>query len=381
MPHIAIYIYGLTGGGATRRTLTLANGFAERGHKVDLLVLEASGPAHSELSPQVNLIRLESPGIKACGRIPWRRRKNQVAASASALANHLRRERPDVLMSGANHAHLSAITARVIARVPIRLVLRVSTHLTDSHLSDTRRPRPFRLRWARRRYGRADAAIAVSEGIADDLIRHTTLSAECVFTIHNPTFTNAISSKASEPVEHPWLEKGAPPVVLGAGRISRQKDFPTLIEAFAKLRAERPARLIILGEGKQRARLLAMAEELGVAADVDLPGFQDNPFPWMAHASVFALSSAWEGSPGVLIEAMACGCPVVSTDCPSGPKEILNKGALGPLVPVGDAAGMACAIGTRLDAPRDAVRLKERAAEFSVDRAVDAYLRVLVGDS
>jgi glycosyltransferase involved in cell wall biosynthesis len=380
LKHIAIFIYGLTGGGATRRTLTLANGFAERGHRVDLLVLNPRGPAERDLSPLVNLVRLDSLGIRTCGRIGWRKRKNQVVAGTTELARYLRREQPDVLMSAANHVHLSALTARALARVPVRLVLRVSTHLTDSHLSGARRPRPFRLRWARRRYGGADAAIGVSKGIAEDLIRHTALPAERTFAVYNPVSTAEILDKGKEALGHPWFAQKGPPVILGAGRISRQKDFVTLVRAFARLREQRPARLVILGDGKQREQLLALAEELGVATDVVLPGFQDNPFCWMSRASLFVLSSAWEGFPGVLIEAMACGCPVVSTDCPSGPSEILQNGAYGPLVPVGDAAALAQAMLMRLDAPPDANRLMERAAEFSVDRAIDSYLQVLCGE-
>jgi glycosyltransferase involved in cell wall biosynthesis len=168
-------------------------------------------------------------------------------------------------------------------------------------------------------------------------------------------------------------------VLLGAGRFSPSKDFTTLVAAFARLRARRPARLIILGEGKQRVEIAALTERFGVAEDVDLPGFIDNPFPWMARAAVFVLSSVWEGFPGVLIEAMACGCPVVSTDCPSGPVEILDHGAYGRLVSPGDDAALALAIEATLDSPPERGQLRRRAAEFSVDRAIDDYLRVLLG--
>jgi glycosyltransferase involved in cell wall biosynthesis len=158
-----------------------------------------------------------------------------------------------------------------------------------------------------------------------------------------------------------------------------QKDFPTLLKAFARVRAVRPARLLILGEGKERTELEVLARELGVASDVALPGFVPNPFPHMMRASVFVLSSAWEGLPGVLIEAMACGCPVVSTDCPSGPAEILDGGVYGPLVPVGDDAALAKAILSVLETPPDPERLRARAALFSTDHAADQYLELLLG--
>jgi glycosyltransferase involved in cell wall biosynthesis len=169
-------------------------------------------------------------------------------------------------------------------------------------------------------------------------------------------------------------------VVLGAGRLHPQKDFPTLLRAFARVRAQRPARLVVLGSGKRAARraaLLALAGRLGVGADVDLPGFAENPYAYMARAAVFALSSAWEGLPTALIEAMACGCPVVSTDCPSGPAEILEGGRYGELVPVGDDAALAAALLRALDAPPARAALRARAAQFSLEAAVERYLPVL----
>ena len=190
--------------------------------------------------------------------------------------------------------------------------------------------------------------------------------------------TAALEAAAREPVAHAWLRPGEPPVVLGVGKLSPQKGFDVLLRAFARVRAERPARLVILGEGPQRRALERLARELGIADDVSLPGFVANPFAWMARCAVFALSSRWEGLPSVLIEALACGCAVVSTDCPSGPAEILDGGAFGPLCPVGDAAALAGAILRVLEAPTAPARLRARAATFSVDAAADRYLEVLL---
>jgi len=170
---------------------------------------------------------------------------------------------------------------------------------------------------------------------------------------------------------------------LGVGRLDPQKDFPTLIRAFARVRAQRPARLIVLGaEGHERhskyvAELKALPARLGIADDVDLPGFRHNPFAFMSRAAVFVLSSIYEGLGNVLIEALACGTPVVSTDCPSGPAEILEGGRFGALVPVGDDAAMAAAIAATLDRPPAAATLRERARMFSVERAVDRYLDLM----
>jgi glycosyltransferase involved in cell wall biosynthesis len=189
---------------------------------------------------------------------------------------------------------------------------------------------------------------------------------------------------AGQPVAHRWFLPAAPPVVLGVGSLSERKDFPTLLRAFAKLRKQRDCRLVILGEAgspkkteEQRAALMALAAELGVAADVDLPGFVANPFAYMARAAAFVLSSAFEGLPGALIQAMACGCPVVSTDCLSGPAEILEGGRFGAMVPVGDDQAMAAAIAATLDRPIAAATLRGRAGMFSVDRAVDRYLDLM----
>lgn len=377
--HLAIYIYGLTGGGATRRTLTLAEGFAARGHRVDLVVVSAKGPLMRELPRRVRLVALDSPAVRTAAHIKWRRRRKQILVSVAALARYLRRERPDVLMSAANHVHMSAVWARRLAGVSIPLVLRVSNHLTHSHLSETRRQRPMRLWLARRLYGWADAAIGVSRGISEDLAQHTAIPKARIITIYNPTFTAESLHKAASPLEHPWLTPDSPPVILGAGRLTTQKDFPTLLRAFARIRKRCPARLVILGEGKSRPALIDLATDLGIVQEMMLPGFVDNPFAWMSRSAVFVLSSVWEGFPGVLIEAMACGCPVVSTDCPSGPAEILNGDEYGPLVSMGDDKALAEAVLNTLQEPLDPAKLRARAAEYSVDRALDRYLEVLLG--
>src|SRR5439155_27303373 len=165
-----------------------------------------------------------------------------------------------------------------------------------------------------------------------------------IATIFEPVVDDSLGLKAKESLDHPWLAAGEPPVLLGVGHLRLQKDFPTLIRAFALARARRPMRLVLLGEGGQRTELQKMIEDFGVQADVCLYGYTENPFAWMANASMFVLSSAWEGLPAVLIEALACGCPVVSTDCPSGPREILDGGKYGKLVPCFDPQALSEAI-------------------------------------
>jgi glycosyltransferase involved in cell wall biosynthesis len=241
-------------------------------------------------------------------------------------------------------------------------------------------------RLMRRTYAMADAIVAVSKTVADDLGSVAGIPRHSITTIYNPVVTPNLPSRASESMDHPWFAPGAPPVVLSVGRLAPVKDFPVLLRAFARVRAVRDAKLIILGEGKdapetsrRRAELMALATELGVAADVQLPGFAQNPLAYMARAAVFVLSSTWEGFGNVLVEALACGCPVVSTDCPSGPAEILDRGRYGRLVPVCDDVAMAEAILATLDAPPDPEVLRARGALFSADRAVESYLAALFG--
>ena len=195
--------------------------------------------------------------------------------------------------------------------------------------------------------------------------------------IYNPVVTPELYQKITEFSEHPWFAPNSPPVILGVGRLEMQKDFATLIRAFAKVQSQRPARLMILGEGISRPQLEALVRELGVAENVTLPGFVANPYAYMARSAVFVLSSLFEGLPTVLIEAMAAGTSVVSTDCKSGPAEILERGLYGKLVPVGDIEAMAKAIISTLDRPVDAVLLQQKAAEFSLKKSVAQYLEVL----
>jgi glycosyltransferase involved in cell wall biosynthesis len=297
------------------------------------------------------------------------------------------RAAPYALYAANTQRNLEALFARRLAGVDTRIVVTERNAFHDSHLQRGWSGR-FLPGLVRRMYGQADAVVAVSDGVADELAAWSGLPRAQIVTIYNPVVTEELIVGQSEPVDHPWFQPGTPPVIMSAGRLGRAKDHPMLIRAFARVRRARPARLVIFGQGKTEAKtarsvaaLQALAGELGVAGDVALPGFVANPFAYMARAAVFALSSINEGLPGVLIQAMACGCPVVSTDCPSGPAEILAGGRYGRLVPPGDEAALAAAILATLDTPPVATPLRERAGFFSVDRAVAQYERVMLGDS
>jgi glycosyltransferase involved in cell wall biosynthesis len=275
-----------------------------------------------------------------------------------------------------SHANLIALWANKLAGGTTPVV--VTEHSTMSQANAV--PRQFDGRFLPRLlrtfYPWAASVVAVSKGAADDFARTSGLARDRIEVVYNPVITPAFLELAHRNADHPWFAPGQPPVVLGVGRLTPAKDFPTLVRAFAQVRQRRPARLMIVGEGPERARLEALIAELRIGDDTALPGFRENAAAYMAAASVFVLSSAWEGLPTVLIEALAAGSRVVSTDCPSGPREILQDGRLGLLVPVGDASALADAILATLDRPRTQLPA-DALAPFSMDAAVDHYLRVI----
>ena len=305
-----------------------------------------------------------------------------LASSIFPLVAYLRRQRPHALLSVANHTNGAALWAWRLAGVHTRLVIRVSNHLSRTEQPIPRRRNTLhtlRLWPACLCYAWADQIIAVSQRVADDVMSITGLPAERVRTIYNPVISPELSAQAAEPLEHAWFAPGQPAVILSVGRLTKQKDFATLLRAFARLRAVREARLVILGEGEERPNLIELARQLGISAEVALLGCVANPFPYMKQAAVFVLSSAWEGLPSVLIEALACGCPVVSTNCPGGAAEILSNGRYGRLVPVGDDEKLSDAILAVLAAPPQRQMLTAGTARFATDSAVDQYLEVLLG--
>lgn len=349
-------------GGVERMMMNLVEGFAARGCRVELLALGAPGAAPSCLPAGVTGVDL---GVR------------HSTLAVPALARYLRRHRPAALLVAKDRAIRSAALARRLAGVPTRLVGRLGTNLSASLEGQSalrRWSRYLPMRWL---YPMVDAVVAVSEGVAQDTCRITGLPADRVPVIRNPVVTAALLAQARPVVDHPWFAQGEPPVILGVGRLTRQKDFSTLVRAFAELRRERPCRLLILGEGRERARLRALAEELGVAADLQLPGAVANPYAYLGRAALFVLASAWEGSPNALTEALALGTPVVATDCPSGPREILADGRYGPLVPVGDVSALAYAMAAVLEHPLAPQRLREAVLDYTVEASTAAYLRIL----
>ena len=375
---LAVFLYGATTGGATRRALTLAREFAVRGHAVDLVLVNPNCPLQDEIDPRIHQVILDGP--LAAPRWLRAAKRRGLRASIPALARYLRTAQPRVLMSAANSGHASAVIAHTLAASEAKLVLRICTHLSGASAGRTRPPRPMVRVAARLLFGRADLVIAGSDDVARDVERLSGIAPERIRRIYNPVVGPETEARTREPINHPWFAEGEPPVILSVGRFVAQKDYPTLMRAFALVRKQRPARLLILGEARKerrRERLLELAKQLGVASDVELPGHVRNPMAYMSQAAVFALSSSWEGLPGVLIEALASGCPVVATDSPGGSSEILAGGAYGRLVPTRDPEALAKALLTTLDEPRQEARQKQRAAHFSVDASADSYLDAL----
>ncbi|QXP84815.1 glycosyltransferase [Methylococcus sp. Mc7] len=360
--HIVLFGPSFGEGGVARDIVNLANGFVRAGMEVSVLVNRPNELFTEQLYPQVRLVVLPSRSDRGLAR---------------ELLAFIRAHWPDVVLTTEERDDGIAVAVREeLGDARVRFFLRMVTTLSVRLANQYR----FRLNRAlyRRRlrqiYSHCDGVICNSEGVADDLVAFLDLPRDAIAVLPNPTITPELLAAAQEPIGHPWFAPGEPPVILGAGRLGRAKDFGTLLKAFASLRGNRPCRLMILGQGRQRERLEAQARELGAEADFELPGFVTNPYAYMARAGLFVLSSLWEGCPNVLIEAMAVGTPVVATDCRSGPREILQGGRFGPLVPMRDAEAMAEAMAATLDHPLPPAVLREAVRGYTVENSIRMHL-------
>jgi glycosyltransferase involved in cell wall biosynthesis len=359
-PRIALFAATLGCGGAERMMIQLARGMAAQGVPLDLVVAQATGPLASEIPSEVRVVDLKAPRMR---QTIW------------GLTRYLRRERPQAVLSRVLHANLAVSIARRLSGVPARIVLTEASNLS-AVLADGL-IRPYLATAARWLYPQANQLIAVSVGAARGLEQCLRLPAGRVRVIYNPVVDARLPQRAAEPAPHPWLAKAEIPVILSVGRLGPEKDHATLLAAVAIVRRTRPVRLLIFGEGSERSRLEVLRQRLGLDTEAAFPGITSNPYAAMSRASLFVLSSRLEGLPGALIEALACGCPVVSTDCPSGPAEILPDERYGLLVPVADPPALAQAILTALDRQWDRGTLVQRGTSFSLDQAVPQYLDAL----
>uniref|UniRef100_B8HV89 Glycosyl transferase group 1 n=1 Tax=Cyanothece sp. (strain PCC 7425 / ATCC 29141) TaxID=395961 RepID=B8HV89_CYAP4 len=358
---IAFFLRFLGGGGAERVVLNLSKGFLAHGFKVDLLLSNGDSPHLWQVPKGVRVVDFRDP---------------RVSSSLKSLIHYLREERPMALLPSLHYPSEIAILAKYLSRTSTRVIVTEHNNLSREIRCESSLFRKAIPLVTSILYPWADGIVAVSEGVAIDLAKFTGISLNRINVIYNPVVTPELIEKSKEPVDHPWFEPGAPPVILGVGKLEAQKDFPNLIRAFSHVIKVQPSRLMILGWGPDRNKLEALVRELGLENTIAFPGHVDNPYKYMAQSSVFVLSSAWEGLPTVLIEAMALGVPVVSTNCESGPSEILANGQYGYLTPVSNSGALAEAILQVLSGkpkPVDASWLKQ----FRLEAATQEYLRVL----
>ena len=401
--HIAFVIIDLEGGGAERTVLKTAAGLIGLGHQVDIVLLRPGIRYHQEIPRAARLVLSESASAALAAdeesRIPasvcrWHMERAGKGRLRNALrvlqalkwrpllfpsadtfknvlfiADYVRKESPDCILPALPKAKVSTLLAKsLIASFPV--VIPVVHNVLEN-----RRPR-HRVRY-RILMPRSEHVVAVSEGVRHSVSAKAGIPKERVTTIYNPVVTPKLGVLSREVPAHPWLTGGGPPVILSAGRFVRVKDFPTLIRAFQKLAMVSSARLILLGGGDERKALTALVRRLDLEDRVSMPGWVDNPYAFMARASLFATSSRMEGLLNVLIEALACGCPCVSTDCPSGPAEILEGGRIGRLVPVGDVEALAEAMRLTIEDPPPRTLLLKRAEDFSAKNAAAMYERLI----
>ena len=350
----------LEGGGAERVMINLAQIFAEDfGLKVDLVLASAEGILLAQVSPSVNIVDLKSSGV---------------LKSLPKLIRYLRQNRPFAILSTLEHANIIAIWAKYLSFTKTRVVVRIANTISVAKQTDRR----LRL-LAKIFYRQANHIIAVSQGVKKDTSQNLNFSSERIYVIKNPVFFERVIEKAAETPTDKVFDSMVK-TVIAVGRLHPQKDFPTLIKAFKKLNILSEKQLIILGEGHQRMFLESLIKDLGLVDEVYLLGFKENPYSYIKNADVFVLSSLYEGFPNVLLEAMACGCPIVSTDCPSGPREIIDDPHYGKLVPVGNSEAMADAILEMLENPTPPEILYERLQAFSPLQIAEQYLKVLRGE-
>ncbi len=359
---ICLFLPSLHGGGAEKVMFNLALGFHRMGLKVDLVLARAEGVYLAELPVGIRVIDLNA---------------SRVLFSLPGLAKYLRSERPFSILSALDHANVVALLAKKLAMVPVKSVVSVHCHISTNSFNSSNLIDRFTKYWIRPFYAQADAIIAVSQGVAEDLRGLIGLPSKRINVINNPVITELLLAKMKENVDHPWFHEGQPPVILGVGRLTKQKNFEALIRAFAKIKTKKKVRLIVIGEGEERSSLAALIKSLSLEQDVDMPGFVANSMAYMRASAVFVLSSLSEGFGNVLVEAMVCGANIVSTDCPGGPSEILENGRWGTLVPVGDLDALTSAIISKIDAVAPDGLAGAALSRFHENRITCQYLNVI----
>jgi glycosyltransferase involved in cell wall biosynthesis len=358
---ISILLPDLSGGGAERVMLDLAREFSRLGQDVEFVLMRAEG----ELLPTAQLnfpfVDLVAPRTR---EVP------------TALARYLREQKPDAVIANMWPLTSAAVIARALSRHNCRLLLVEHNNLTQQYSSWGKLHARLMVASMATTYRFADVVAAVSEGAAKDTERLAKLLNDKVKVLHNPIPQRQLPSpKAMADAEALWDCLPGQRILI-VGSLKDQKNHPLLLRAFADLQYPE-ARLMLLGQGAKEATLRAMAAELGIADRVIFAGFRPDPTPFYKTADLLVLSSDYEGFGNVIVEALACGTPVVSTDCPYGPREILENGKWGRLTPVGDADALAAAMRASLKDDHDTAALERRASDFSPKIAAYKYLELL----
>jgi glycosyltransferase involved in cell wall biosynthesis len=340
--HIAFFIPNFGDGGVERNAINLTREYVSRGHSVDIVTFHAEQTMSSEIPEGAGFVDLGS---------------GRTITATMSLRSYLRRVRPDVLISAQAHANVAAVLATKLSFTSTRLVLTERLALQAAWDSAAKRGLKDRMLpfFVRRFYPHANAVVANSAGTADQLAASTGLSRDSIDVIYNPAVWPGVEPAGQDAVDHPWFDSSQVPIICSVGRFTPQKDFATLLNSFAVLRSRVESRLVIVGAGPLLASLERLSEDLGISEDVWFAGYQANPYKFISKSAVLVMSSIYEGFGNVLAEAQALGIPTVSTDCESGPREILLNGEAGRLVPVGDFNAIADAV--ELSLSRDAATM------------------------
>lgn len=364
MKKLAVFMPSLNGGGAERVTLLLINELAERGHTVDLLVANGNGVYRKQVHEAINVIDFN---------------KSRVAACFLPLVQYLRKTKPNSLLSVMNYTNVIAALAVKSSFTNSRLVLTEHNN-AEQALKNTESFKYEVVNWLTKSlYKCADAIICVSNGVADSITKVLDIPRDRLSVVYNPVIHPGVKFAAEEPISHHFLSEKHAKLLLAVGRLTAQKNFENLLKAFKLVSEQTPVKLVILGEGEEHAKLTQLATSLGIEDKICMPGFVENPYAWMKQADVFVLSSSWEGLPTVLIEALACGAKVVSTDCPSGPREILDNGRWGQLVEMDNPNALSVGILKALSSPTISA-IDKHLDLFSIEFATSCYEKILIGN-
>lgn len=353
-------------GGAGRVAVNLANGLVENGHSVDLLVCENDGVFSELVSENVNVLEMagiDLPGYRMLGYVNF-------------IRKYLNDESPDCLIGLMSEINFVGWLSALISESEPEIILSHHNDLRNTLKSLRTHKGAILRRLILTSYNKCDRVVAVSDGVKDSLV-DIGVSANNIKTIHNPVMNTNDIDKSWDPPSHDWFSENRT-VIISIGRLQKQKNHELLIKSFSRLNNRMDCKLLIIGDGPLKSDLVKLSNSLGIQDDVEILDYVDRVYPYMAHASAFVLSSNYEGFGNVLVEALACGCPVISTDCPHGPSEILCDGEFGELVPPRNEEALFEGLLATLRTGQNQSHLKYRAKNFTVSHVTSQYEHLLI---